>query len=435
MRFLLRPLNLIMDTLLAWFTPGWRRQGHDARNALLRYYRYNRPTLSEEHKTQTLEIINTLNESLLYWRKDATIEATTRAKALGELLKGFKRDIVVELVESFFVIMVIFLGIRTYYLQPFRIPTGSMQPTLNGIIIHPIEPEDIPNAPTRILHAITHGSSYVNITIDSPKKIVGLQTEQHWLIFTRTAIHFDDRSVEYVPCASGALIEYLQKRGILVSPKESRVLNPGETLICARLDAGDMVIVNRMAYHFRKPERGETFVFDTRGINTQLSHDIPDQSDASHYIKRLCGLPGDTLSISTPHLLINGQQAQESTIQRVAACRAPYNSTGYNYPKAPATPSAVLTGMARTTEEARLQLLKLRREEDMYNRLYLTERKPSLVLKKDAQAPIFREYAALGDNTVNSQDSRYWGPVHQFNILGPASFTIWPFTSHWGSIE
>ena len=46
-----------------------------------------------------------------------------------------------------------------------------------------------------------------------------------------------------------------------------------------------------------------------------------------------------------------------------------------------------------------------------------------------------REYAALGDNTTNSLDSRYWGPVKQFNIIGPASFALWPFTAHWGNIE
>lgn len=62
-----------------------------------------------------------------------------------------------------------------------------------------------------------------------------------------------------------------------------RDMKPGETLICARLDAGDMVIVNRMAYHFRKPERGETFVFDTRGINTNVPcHAGPKQRQPLH---------------------------------------------------------------------------------------------------------------------------------------------------------
>lgn len=33
-----------------------------------------------------------------------------------------------------------------------------------------------------------------------------------------------------------------------------------------------------------------------------------------------------------------------------------------------------------------------------------------------------------------AMSSRYWGPVRQYNIVGPASFCLWPFTSHWGLI-
>ena len=68
-------------------------------------------------------------------------------------------------------------------------------------------------------------------------------------------------------------MEYLKSQGKLIeTPNGLRLgsYRSGETIIRARVDAGDMILVNRMAYHFRKPERGETFVFDTRGINVSM---------------------------------------------------------------------------------------------------------------------------------------------------------------------
>ncbi|MBR7110135.1 MAG: signal peptidase I [Akkermansia sp.] len=431
MRYILKPLNAITDSCLAWFTPGWRRKGHEARAALTRYYNYNKPTLTEERAQQITTLIKEIKEALLYWRKQEVITLTEKIKSLGEGLEGFTRETALEIIESFFVIMVIFFGIRTYYLQPFRIPTGSMQPTLNGITIHDVAESDIPPAPQRWWEAITHGSEYVNIRIDSPKSIRSLRTEQYLLLFTRTVITFSDGTTETVPCAEGALREYFLQKGIMTPTYQFRDMKPGETLICARLDAGDMVIVNRMAYHFRKPERGETFVFDTRGINTNVPQAMPDQSNASHFIKRLCGLPGDTVEIKQPQLIINGEPAQEPTIQRVAACQAPYNATGYNRAAEPVV--NILPGTSFEDRQAIHE--RLARAYAEYEQLCISQAKPVLALKNSAEDPNSREYAALGDNTVNSKDTRYWGPVRQFNVLGPAVMTLWPFSSHWGSIE
>jgi len=63
---------------------------------------------------------------------------TALAKDLTKACEGagpdYRSSAVAENVEVFFVAIAIALGIRAYIAQPFKIPTGSMQPTLNGII-------------------------------------------------------------------------------------------------------------------------------------------------------------------------------------------------------------------------------------------------------------------------------------------------------------
>ena len=409
MRYLRSFLNLILDSCLAWFTPGWRRRGRDTASALSRYLHHFRPRIQPERLAELTGWQKELREALFCWNRAETERLTLTITTSCESLPGFTRPWFVEMAESFFVIMVVFLGIRTYYAQPFRIPTGSMQPSLNGIIVHPVE--EIPSAPKRWWDALTLGSSYVEEVASYPKSIVGIQQRQKWLLFTETVLTFDDHSTISIPSAQGAVLQYLREQGKLVNGLSGAHFVPyraGETIIRARVDAGDMVIVNRMAYHFRRPQRGETFVFDTRGLRTggsAASHRMQDQDGGTHYIKRLCGLPGDRLRIQDPVLMVNVRPATESTIARVAAGEPPFNREGYQALSALTHPGAFLTDGREVS------------------------------LRRDTRQVNLNEYVALGDNTTNSLDSRYWGPVHQFNIIGPAAFSLWPFTPPWGLID
>lgn len=400
----------IDKTFISWFTPKWRRQGCEVAGILSRYIKTYRHKLPESELQECTSLLGRLRTALHNWDGEETDRITKLVAVHCENMPGFKRNPVLEVVESFFVIMVVFLGIRTYYAQPFRIPTGSMQPTLNGIIVHPVD--EIPAAPRRWWDLLTLGSSYVEAVSDANKQLVNIEDHPKYKLFTETVLSFNDGSKVYLPSAKGAVIQYLQEQGkIRTTPSGVLKLGrfrAGETIIRARVDAGDMVVVNRVAYHFRKPERGEPFVFDTRGINTSMQApalgQLEDQMAGTHFIKRLCGLPGDKVEIQTPTLFVNGTPAAEFGMQRVMERKAPYNPVGYQTLEKERNPLAYLTSEG--------------------NKVLLNPTEPNL-----------REYLALGDNTTKSLDSRFWGPVRQFNILGPAWFTLWPFTEHWGGID
>ncbi|MDP9291490.1 MAG: signal peptidase I [Verrucomicrobiota bacterium] len=288
--------------------------------------------------------------------------------------------------EVFLVAIIIALAVRTYFLQPFTIPTGSMQPTLNGIIGHPTK-EPPPNVFARIANFAIFGRTYVNVVSEVDDNIVDLVEAKRFLFFTYTEIQCANRS--YMVHASRSTLA----SNLLGAPRAYRA---GEVIVRGYINTGDHVFVDKITYNFRAPYRGEVFVFSTSKIRTRENQMTPD-APSQYYIKRLGGLPGDELRIDPPNLYANGQLATEPGFARVIA-----SSDGYR-------------GYSNGPEGGR-------------HFDYLGE--PDQPFRVPAHS-----YFALGDNSYHSSDSRDWGIVPEQNLMGRGVFVYWPFAPHWGLIR
>ncbi len=135
---------------------------------------------------------------------------------------------------------------------------------------------------------------------------------------------------------------------------------------------GDLILVNKFIYGakvpltnfrfpaVRKPQRGDVVVF------------IYPQDPKKDFIKRLVGLPGESVEIRNSKIYINDQPLDVATFNR------PY-----------------------------------------YNRGDFGLEGRKILVPKDS-------YFVLGDNSENSQDSRFWGYVPAKNLLGNAMVIYWP---------
>ena len=427
------------------FRPKHIKEGKMLLKGVKKFIHYKRDLLSEERLDEIRQKRAVLRQLLKSGEKE---HISKQSRDLQKTCEGAlpmpSCPGIRENVEVFFVAIVIALGIRSYFLQPFKIPTGSMQPTLNGIIAHGFDDSDDaaspygeaawakvkPNIVVKGWDLLWQGRNYVDLRAREDFRVTDVYQKNLFKFFSVTYIAREkpdgsrlkrliiwaplDKTIPYPGQGGLGLARALglspvhftevverAKRGNPMEPRlarrdlrrlRGRKVKKGTLLARGYVDTGDQVLVNKVSYHFRKPRRGEVFVFTTKDIRGLMNRSPNRMSQ--HYIKRLCALPGDAYEIKSPDLFVDGQRAREPGILRV--------SNGQNgYP-----------GYRRFT----------RNHDDsrpMYNKGRLRD----------------KEYLALGDNSPNSSDSRDWGPVNEKNLVGPGFFVYWPFGRHWGLID
>jgi signal peptidase I len=166
--------------------------------------------------------------------------------------------------------------------------------------------------------------------------------------------HATRNAIEWVAIVAGALIVALLVKTFLIQAFYIPSLSMYSTL-----DKGDRVLVNKLSYHLHDVHRGDIVVFER-------PKNVPD-TGIKDLIKRVVGLPGETIESKDGDVYIDGKKLKE-----------PYLDPG-----------------VRTV---------------------------NLDRRKIGSDEVF----VMGDNRTNSEDSRIFGPIDEDLLVGRAFVRVWP---------
>lgn len=350
----------------------------------------------------------------------STSDSAALEKQMGKLeevankwLKPYPNAAWRENVEVLLVALTVAMAIRTFFLQPFKIPTGSMQPTLFGVTSTPDftrsydtalegkrEPLAIPTGWERVRQWFA-GASYIHVVAESDGELRAIDPPTRLLIFNlwQTIVVGDKSYMIWFPPDYGA--PRLQDRAGL---HLGQMFHKGEDIVRIKVSAGDHLFVDRVSYNFRPPDRGEIIVFETRGIQT-----LPQDQ---FYIKRMVAMGNEHVQIGDDrHLVIDGKRLDSST---------PHFEKVYSFDPKQAPRESVYSGHVNE------HVVK-----EYYPQLFL----PLAPLFPDAATTYTvqpQHYMVMGDNTMNSLDSRSWGDFPASNVIGKSFFVYWPITDRFG---
>jgi signal peptidase I len=419
--------------ILRWFISKTVREACAMRKHVWRLLNAQRDILSAPAIAGVQIKINELNDAMAEKHTGKIrIKMEELEFAANKWFKPYPHANIRENVEVLLVALAVAMAIRTFFLQPFKIPTGSMQPTLFGVTSTPdftkvdfwksdrAEVLAQLQQQARLRKAITiptgwervkewfEGISYVRVVAQNDGKFE-MGAMRRFLIFNikqSLSIGGVEQTIWFPPDFGEQAID--KRAGLFLDP--DHVYHKGDEVIKMKVSAGDHLFVNRLTYNFRKPTRGEIIVFETLGITNADAFGINQMPQDQFYIKRMVVMPGDRVSIGDDrHVVINGQRLDAST---------PHFENVYGFdPKTPPHESE-FSGHVNGAVAQKFGLY------------------PNLApLFPDAQTVFTNgddSYMVFGDNTCNSSDSRTWGNFPAKNVIGKSFFVYWPITSRFG---
>src|SRR5690242_1255001 len=166
------------------FTPRYVKHSRLLLRHAHKYLRYKNDLLSASNREEILAGIEKLRIAL----RDRDHErihgaADTLDKTLHRLTPVTWESHWRENCEVILVAIVVAVGIRSYFLQPFKIPTGSMQPTLNGIIGHP-SASPPPNLLRQIGEFVVMGRNYIDVVSREDDQVFEVTPKKILFFFT-----------------------------------------------------------------------------------------------------------------------------------------------------------------------------------------------------------------------------------------------------------
>ena len=429
-----------------------------------RIYKFRRDQLTDP---QAKDLLGATAELKLRLKEHADTDRIKQAiVSLEKILRTaggriYPASSMVENVEFFLVAAIVILGLRAYFVQPFKIPTNSMWPTYYGMTHEVFPAGQEPGWLGKAVRLATLGA--INYSVTAPVdgevllpvfndlrpaftekpgrsllvlptavreytfsvggEIVRLDVPAEWaqsghFLEVLQAAFFQDNASDLTAALRTAAMKArpLKQSTLLVQQGGrsgevpvywvpiGRTARRGEKLMSFDILTGDLLLVERFSYNFVRPKVGSGFVFRTENIHSPGMQDLAGNQIRQYYVKRLVGVPGDQLEVRKPSPGVTDGAAfvdggREGQLYRNGRPIDGAAAFGRNARKDGLYPGYTAGGL--------------------------------LDFGQVVNVPK-NSYFAMGDNSPRSQDSRFWGFVPDKEVVGRPLFIYYPLTRRWG---